>query len=102
DGIRYRTVTGVQTCALPISNLLLDDHSGGKVVDAALSNATFFGVWIQSDEGLKEFGTEVPVLACERVCGLRSRHSSMDEFFIGQIGRASCRERVVGEGVDVG
>src|SRR5207249_6493201 len=87
DGIRDRNVTGVQTCALPIS---------GRVVPAG-------GV-------LSRGGGAVRVLAGGRAlrlahgeqwprwrAGLRlsgETRRRMDPRFDGQIGRASCRERV--------
>src|SRR5438034_1261560 len=65
DGIRYHCVTGVQTCALPISA-----HgrgpAGGDPVDAL---------------DVRERVEQAPVVLLRRV-------------LVVQIGRASCRERV--------
>src|SRR5688500_20158213 len=74
DGIRDYKVTGVQTCALPI--FFLEAREGmrgaGRVVRAA---------------GLASHGDR---LAEERAC-LGRAAGAMEE---GEIGRASCRERV--------
>src|SRR2546430_9622292 len=40
DGIRYLTVTGVQTCALPISGQLLSVGVGGEVLDIVPADPT--------------------------------------------------------------
>src|SRR2546430_13064004 len=40
DGIRYLTVTGVQTCALPISGLWLASHSPAPRMIAPVSTTT--------------------------------------------------------------
>src|SRR5688572_33248983 len=74
DGIRDLTVTGVQTCALPISTAARGDHRerDARVVDAA--------------------GGDGPV-ASDRV------HQRCQPV-AGEIGRASCRERVESGVVD--
>src|SRR5437016_9390209 len=79
DGIRDWSVTGVQTCALPISSLSLANvtvstsQDGGKTWSKNVLSATIPGddrEWIAADQASK-------------VC--ISYH---------EIGRASCRERV--------
>src|SRR5690606_39966143 len=60
DGIRGYHVTGVQTCALPISPIVGE----GWRVSAELSRTGFFGVIFASK---KEFGDVVGVMA--HVCG---------------------------------
>src|SRR5699024_11250433 len=42
-GIRYRNVTGVQTCALPIYNLLLEALLWETEADVAFSNGWRYG-----------------------------------------------------------
>src|SRR5690349_25148046 len=84
DGIRDLYVTGVQTCALPISDR---------------------GPWSRAFRGLTHFlifHTETDMSAGQRLlapswsCGPMARSSSMaaSRRSLGQIGRASCRERV--------
>src|SRR5207249_9732864 len=86
DGIRDRNVTGVQTCALPISNfaagagpfsVAVGDFNGDSLSDLAVANASGGSISILLGDG--------------------------SGSFTGQIGRASCRERgerwVVGVGV---
>src|SRR5207248_8428085 len=95
DGIRGRTVTGVQTCALPIYvypaevESVLHEHPA--VADAA--------VVAVPDERWGEVGVAFVVAAAgvseeEIVEFVRGRLAR----FKAQIGRASCRERAVGRG----
>src|SRR5262249_56999539 len=77
DGIRYWSVTGVQTCALPISQAVVSD--------------------------LLRVGMPPPVKIADD--GLRvERHAAVrgHQFIAGvfKIGRASCRERVEISGVE--
>src|SRR5207245_3934801 len=87
DGIRDATVTGVQTCALPISVPLV------AFVQMTMRNGT--GRPVVVDRGRFSQGTSDP--------GLRGINTKVD---VGQgekplqIGRASCRER--GEMLSVG
>src|SRR5207249_5685965 len=87
DGIRDRNVTGVQTCALPISEQ--DDGDGDAAQDA-----------------VSELDERVVVLRRERVTALTAGPVAAAETGVGQpdrgarqhnqperIGRASCRER---------
>src|SRR2546421_1232569 len=81
DGIRDLIVTGVQTCALPISSqsngyrqLEMHVRKGIREVDETL---------LVSPEGYK------PPLQI-----VRRDLISADEELLKQIGRASCRERV--------
>src|SRR5699024_11725121 len=80
DGIRDRNVTGVQTCALPISVSRLDvagrstDETGDRVLLTVFAH-------IDPDQSLLIVEEEVR----ERFRQLRLAH---------KIGRASCRERV--------
>src|SRR5699024_11674049 len=86
DGIRYRNVTGVQTCALPISR--------GVLAGAALA----FG-----DRASGPFALLLPA-RCRRRSGRRlggrlrgGRRLGLG--ILGEIGRASCRERAESRGV---
>src|SRR5690625_7294405 len=76
DGIRDGHVTGVQTCALPIS---FD-------VASALEERTGAPVRIGNDVKLAGLG--------EARVGAGRAASSMLLVWLGQIGRASCRGRV--------
>src|SRR5207249_9273959 len=93
DGIRDRNVTGVQTCALPI--LARDGRRGEREVHR-----------VRAREG----GGQRQVVALDAVArdvvhaevdgrvaeGTREERAHVDVE--GEIGRASCRERVEGEG----
>src|SRR5699024_11731073 len=74
DGIRDRNVTGVQTCALPISfSTIIKRYSVKKEYNSASSN------------------TACMVSTFKSIC-ITSNSSSADNA--AEIGRASCRERV--------
>src|SRR5207248_8902528 len=94
DGIRDRTVTGVQTCALPISVRLGYDEPLSHRTEAG---ADFFVMPSRFEPcGLNQiysmrYGT-LPIV--RSVGGLRDTVVDYDE-----IGRASCRERVWRGGV---
>src|SRR5207248_8078649 len=92
DGIRDRTVTGVQTCALPIL-------AGLRPIDAAA--AAGLGDVLRDTAN----GGSRPLCAGGRsgaaVCRLCRQHgdAAVDDFLSSatwrlEIGRASCRERV--------
>src|SRR5256885_12607737 len=81
DGIRDYKVTGVQTCALPISSR--ESRARGEGGRAALGfhqKEFFTGKERREKQGAKS----------ERERGSRCRHHPSGP----QIGRASCRERV--------
>src|SRR5207248_4725828 len=89
DGIRYRTVTGVQTCALPIFLL-------GSAVGALTTSAL-------PAEALHAWGWRLPFLVGLLVglAGLYIRRQIPEPPAAAtptaspvQIGRASCRERL--------
>src|SRR5699024_11753136 len=93
DGIRDRNVTGVQTCALPISETLGDErkwvHYGltsTDVVDTALS----YLLKQANDILLKDLGGFVDILK-EKA---REHKYTVMMGRTHEIGRASCRERV--------
>src|SRR5690606_40136144 len=92
DGIRDFHVTGVQTCALPISPLLqlpqsLPDRGGGeadRLRQIVLRDASVLLEQVQDlDVDLVDLSHEMPA-------GLRIESRNVKP----QIGRASCRERV--------
>src|SRR2546430_11755433 len=79
DGIRDLTVTGVQTCALPIFALVLYEWLTGKFpfqVSAGLIPREIVHTEL---EPLRNATPEIPETL---------------EQLVAQIGRASCRERV--------
>src|SRR5438094_6264605 len=80
DGIRDRTVTGVQTCALPISDRL--------DLDADL----LVGRQVQRLIGDNHLAVEMGVERDHSVQMIARTRSTSES--IAQIGRASCRERV--------
>src|SRR5437762_11739631 len=80
DGIRDTSVTGVQTCALPI--LALVPEAPGDFVMA---------------RGRSWYATESAVVSLHAVSSAESKTSSGSPAFCSircKIGRASCRERV--------
>src|SRR5256886_7861925 len=82
DGIRDLTVTGVQTCALPISARASTPSSGTAMrarSAIAPSNPLALVVFVTV-----AVSAQVPALAA----------SGFDGAIASQIGRASCRERV--------
>src|SRR5699024_12065470 len=92
DGIRDRNVTGVQTCALPISDFKNPDNVDYDTLDAA-TKASFYlcyDVVIPADE-LSELENDAVLRNTIR--------AYMDDELMGssytdyEIGRASCRER---------
>src|SRR2546430_12171881 len=111
-GIRYLTVTGVQTCALPIL-------SGGPITldqTTAEYYATIFAlaesprvkglIWVGSDDGLvhitrdggKTWQDVTPrdLGPATRISGIEASHYAPGAAYLAanRIGRASCRERV--------
>src|SRR5207248_8670269 len=89
DGIRDRTVTGVQTCALPICLARTDGRrvpqlpSGRREV-AGGAAAGGSGVHAEFDRSRDD--------------GAHRRHAGPEGQLRGKIGRASCTERVWGGG----
>src|SRR5690606_40832273 len=84
DGIRDFHVTGVQTCALPIS-----DQDGGDVVHAAVAvggSGEFAGEAVEREVVPREDRGELSVVHHPG----EAVGAEEDE----EIGRASCRERV--------
>src|SRR5207244_7922381 len=94
DGIRDDLVTGVQTCALPI------------YLPRELESQFAQEIHQYEEEKKMPYVTSVERLAMERgtAIGLREGIASSLEIKFGpagQIGRASCRERVEGRVLDV-
>src|SRR5205085_3889720 len=87
DGIRDLTVTGVQTCALPISVVSTATAEGFYPAPAAVAVDTT-GAGDALAAGYLVGGPERAMQAAASAIGL-----------IGEIGRASCRERVLVVGV---
>src|SRR5437867_9123288 len=81
DGIRDRTVTGVQTCALPILGRPRKRTSGGYNIYAAMRGS------LRITEGKSELVGELDVVPPYVPHSVESEHPSI------KIGRASCRER---------
>src|SRR5207237_5766811 len=88
DGIRYSSVTGVQTCALPISAGMHDAASSNTVRRSVLAVGGSYGSlpqvvglspdWVHEERHVGHF------------CNFGSSHAGGAR----EIGRASCRERV--------
>src|SRR5207248_5010643 len=85
-GIRGRTVTGVQTCALPIL------APRRPVVSAVAAGAVLVALALPvlhlhtSESGMNALPNSAPTVG--------TIHKIQDAFSNGEIGRASCRERV--------
>src|SRR2546430_16876866 len=78
DGIRDLTVTGVQTCALPISvELTINSKAQAAAYDA-----------------LKATGKPGAAVAIDPKTGAILALASYPSYDPNEIGRASCRERV--------
>src|SRR5207248_8384698 len=83
DGIRDRTVTGVQTCALPILMESFEYPTMSMNSTCAISSAICL---------LISLGMIISARARRQFFRNAHRHAA------DQIGRASCRERVWGSG----
>src|SRR5207249_8569617 len=89
DGIRDRNVTGVQTCALPIS----DESQMDAVTAISGSGPAYVFYFIEAvEDAARELGLPVQIA-----------HQLVLNTFTGaaKIGRASCRERVEVSGGEV-
>src|SRR5699024_11384782 len=87
DGIRDRNVTGVQTCALPISRLKRMAARYGRWFTITPDEVASASVWFQRyGAAAVFFGRMVPTI--RTVISLPAGIVRME------IGRASCRERV--------
>src|SRR5436190_15126279 len=98
DGIRDHCVTGVQTCALPISDRFMPTTNGAGGRSGAL--------W-RLRNGMVECarGRQLRMADAARLPrlrrGSRSRTRARPGAHLRKIGRASCRERVTFSIVDV-
>src|SRR5205085_5230823 len=93
-GIRDLTVTGVQTCALPIFEETLLDRLGHRAAAAATHlHAVNRTDWRHLDGGANEksFVRDVERFARERLLGDAEAEVAGNRHH--EIGRASCRER---------
>src|SRR5699024_11860355 len=87
DGIRCRNVTGVQTCALPLSSRLATLRTGdedGSAEERGHDSHVQFGG--SRDE------TAQDVRSGEQ-CGAGDRREGEQPAMVDEIGRASCRGR---------
>src|SRR5207247_5003370 len=94
DGIRDPIVTGVQTCALPISQAMVRACSDRLQLALELAPAAEAVEGERAVVHRTEHGA--PWLACVRaVAEAACRRERLDVVECGEIGRASCRERVM-------
>src|SRR5699024_11627589 len=87
DGIRDRNVTGVQTCALPISTAHRLLEGGFRLIAKGAPD-----VLIARCTQLLQ-GGEIRALTGAMKAKLLSDNSRLAERALREIGRASCRER---------
>src|SRR3546814_2660793 len=81
---RCALVTGVQTCALPISQRAALEKLAALPVD-----------WLHDDDRLHlAAAADRAARMAEELDSIRERAALMHEALTDQIGRASCRERV--------
>src|SRR5207245_6585183 len=94
DGIRDATVTGVQTCALPICSIV-NAHSEHEYYPPLVP---LLETWLYVHRGLVsiDLGKTVWALVGDAfaVCLAWHLRLSVGRGWPAQIGRASCRERV--------
>src|SRR5207249_9756903 len=92
DGIRDRNVTGVQTCALPISNqlvrdvVLVEQDGNGQV-----SRQVLHVVDAVAEQHIEVVPRELPLERAPELGGPKLPRPERQGR--GEIGRASCRER---------
>src|SRR5437588_3734404 len=82
DGIRDHCVTGVQTCALPIS---CDTFRA-----AAIEQIKLWGERLKIEVVASSYGADAAAVAHDAVNAAQKRKAD----YLFKIGRASCRERV--------
>src|SRR5256886_12911355 len=80
DGIRYLTVTGVQTCALPIFLRLVPGWETGRALAVMVV-------------GMLALGQSLDSLTMLTGLGDKGTLAAMRGALADEIGRASCRER---------
>src|SRR5205823_8187098 len=91
DGIRDKLVTGVQTCALPISGTYINHNHFAGLLELTLPFAAacvfyFFQLWSESRRNMVRRRVPASAGSAGVLCVFYS--------FVLEIGRASCRERV--------
>src|SRR5690606_40973924 len=98
DGIRDFHVTGVQTCALPISGKFLSAD-----LDKASEDNERNSVLLRTASGQRLVVVQIAGLVARRiVCQVGEGEDVEAGSTYGQIGRASCRERATVAGGSVG
>src|SRR5438128_6004892 len=91
DGIRDATVTGVQTCALPISSTFaLDGYTSKANVDARIGRRFYQG----RGKAVVSFQTVGVLGGYAHACSAFTAPTVSGHSCSNEIGRASCRERV--------
>src|SRR5207245_8302806 len=94
DGIRDATVTGVQTCALPISLSEFVEANFLNVRHAELFNQVW-GEWQRTwDSTLRAMASKQPDEVHAEWGTMKGKLIRKLAGILNQIGRASCRERV--------
>src|SRR5207248_7692391 len=93
-----RTVTGVQTCALPISGGIRFSRDGRQVAISAAGAAQPTDVWVAEVSNAKfrqlTFSPHVGIDLKSLVRPELVTFPAKDGLQLSEIGRASCRERV--------
>src|SRR5205085_9146392 len=98
DGIRDLTVTGVQTCALPISNEFKRMSSEIETLHEELGQKRGYDNFLGKSKAMERVFSMI-----ERIKNIDSSVLITGESGTGKelkIGRASCRERVENKGGD--
>src|SRR5207248_7680768 len=92
-GIRDRTVTGVQTCALPISMRKKSNLAGPQSFQALVHVPSGKGLFTPADNAVRNIWFSLDIPAMANASGLTLLPVVADAFAVEwQIGRASCRE----------
>src|SRR5699024_11704329 len=93
DGIRARNVTGVQTCALPISAVSwVMLHASSWELDAEGVLRLRWDLVVSFERTIQ--GSQLAAVQIERPVAYRLAGACRVTLYPAQIGRASCRERV--------
>src|SRR5690606_39982353 len=94
DGIRDFHVTGVQTCALPISLRCLASRRRGPSTTRAARGIVLLTI-VSQDAGPESLGDLMHLANYLRLGGRADDTSlGMPHWWMDEIGRASCRGRV--------
>src|SRR5206468_6625799 len=93
DGIRDLIVTGVQTCALPISD------AGQDAEDSVFVEADRMIAGGERNDLIEVLALNPKLVFARRVASVRTAFEHGDDYYfdgdrLTEIGRASCRERV--------